>query len=142
MIITPEELLAVHECITPKNLEIEKLKQEVVRLTGERDAWKARALAAEAPSGSEGKLPKNIIVISVKKLKTVLAKIHDVKMLSVFALILQKALSREDSADDCQVVADIVPLPQPPSLTLKTDGDINVEGDWNDVHDNAKVNFE
>ncbi len=136
-----EEFDFLNEKLSKKDLEIAELRREVAQLTEERDLWMTRALTADEPKASEGRSPRRFIVISVKKLKAVLAKIHDVKILSVIAFILQKALSREDSAEDCKLVMDIVPMPQQPSVTLKADGDVNVEGNWNDVHDNGEVNF-
>ena len=38
-------------------------------------------------------------------------------------------------------LCEIIPLPNLPRLTLTANGDINVNGNYNEVHDNEEVNF-
>ena len=133
--------MELHERISPKDVEIARLRELVAQLKEERDLWQARALTANGTEGGKDKAAERFIVISAKKLKEVLSKIHDVHILSLVSFVLQKALPKEGAAENGQLVSEIVPLPQSPSLTLKADGDVKVEGDWNDVHHNGAVNF-
>lgn len=82
-----------------------------------------------------------VIILSVELLKTVLSKIHSLHILSIVALVLQKTLHRKATAEESRKIADLVPLPELPSLHLTADGNIDVDGDWNDIHDNAHVNL-
>jgi len=141
MQFSTEEFMTLHDKLTAEELEIARLKEQVAQLTEERDYWQACALASGDKKGRRRKSAGRFIVFSVKKLKAVLSKIHDVRILSVVAFVLQKALPKESAAEGCKQLMDIVPLPQQPSLTVMTDCDVNVEGDWNDVHDNKDVNF-
>jgi hypothetical protein len=93
--------------------------------------------ATEREQSSSG----GVIVLSVELLKAILAKIHNLHILAVIALVLQKALHRKASAEESRQIAEMVPLPNLPSINLTANGDIDVEGDWNDVHDNANVNL-
>ena len=136
-----DEFMSLHDKLAAKELEIARLTEKVAQLTEERDYWQARAFASDDKKGKHRKSAGQVIVFSVKKLKGVLSKIHDVRILSVVAFVLQKALPKESAAEGCKQLTDIVPLPQLPSLTMRADGDLNVEGDWNDVHDNKEVNF-
>jgi len=129
--------------VSAKDVEIARLKEQVAQLTEERDLWRARAQTSDIElKNTEKKSGCNrFIVISAQKLRSVLTKIHDVKILSVVAFILQKALPDTVTSEECKTIAEIVPLPQLPNLTLTAEGDVNVEGDWQDVHDNQTVNF-
>lgn len=129
--------------MSAKDMEIARLKMQVAQLTEERDLWRTRAQNSDIGlKNTEMMSGRNrFIVISAQKLKSVLAKIHDVKILSVVAFILQKALPDTATSEECKTIADLTPLPQLPNLTLTAEGDVNVEGDWKDVHDNQSVNF-
>ena len=131
----------LHERITPKDVEIAQLREQVARLTEERDLWQARAMQAGKPMAEGASARGRFIVISRQKLKALVDKIQDMKLLAFVAFVLQKVLPNEASADDCKVIADIMPLPHLPRLTLNADGDINVDGNWNDIHDNNEVNI-
>ena len=118
-----------------------RLKEQVAQLTKERDYWQSRALKSGMSKVDGVSVRSRFIVISRQKLKALVDKIQDVKLLAFVSFFLQKVLPNEASADDCKAIADIIPLPHLPQLTLNAEGDINVEGDWNDVHDNKDVNF-
>ena len=141
MNISPDEFMSLQGGMSAKDVEIARLKDQVVQLTKERDQWQMRAMetGTKVPSRSTGRC--RFIVIPVQKLKAVLSKIHDFKLLGAIGLILQKSLPDNATAEECQAIAEIVPIPQLPNLTLTPEGDVNIEGDWNDVHDNETVNF-
>lgn len=143
MNLTPEEFLNLQSGMGAKDVRIAQLEAEVAQLRSERDLWMERALACErTDSSSEKVLGKKIfIVISQQKLRALLQKIHNVKILSLVAFVLQKALPNEADADEYKAVSEVMPVPELPNLSLTADGDIKVSGDWNDVHDNEAVNF-
>lgn len=143
MNISADEFLTLQGGMSAKDVRIAQLEKQVEQLTKERDLWQARALQSESDkSMMDGvTVHSRFIVISRQKLKALVDKIHDVKLLAFVAFFLQKVLPNEASADDCKVIADIIPLPHLPRLTLNADGDINVGGNWNDIHDNGDVNI-
>ena len=141
MQFSTEEFMTLHDKLTAEELEIARLKEQVAQLTKERDYWQSRALKSGMSKVDGVSVRSRFIVISRQKLKALVDKIQDVKLLAFVSFFLQKVLPNEASADDCKAIADIIPLPHLPQLTLNADGDINVEGNWNDVHDNKDVNF-
>ena len=140
MSFTLEEAMDLHERLTPKELEIARLKESEAQLKKERDYWQARALEAEGKKDKERK-SKGFIVISAKRLKKVLSTIHNVNILSVVFLVLHKSFPKDSSAEDTKQLCEIIPLPNLSPLTLTANGDINVNGNYNEVHDNEEVNF-
>ena len=143
MNISADEFLTLQGGMSAKDVRIAQLEKQVEQLTKERDLWQARALQSESDKSTMDGVTvhSRFIVISRQKLKALVDKIHDVKLLAFVAFILQRALPNEASADDCKAIADIITLPHLPRLTLNADGDINVGGNWNDIHDNGDVNI-
>lgn len=155
--ITIDELIRLQQSTSDKDIEIAKLKEQVAQREAERDQWMSRALKAEEILKTEETLNEKmvmdsaevkdntssggVIVLSVGLLKAILAKIHNLQILSIIALVLQKALHRKSSAEDSRQIAELVPLPELPSIKLTANGDIDVEGNWNDIHDNTNVNI-
>lgn len=142
MNISPDEFMSLQGGMSAKDVRIAQLEEQVAQLTKERDLWQARALQSGG-SVTDGGEPgrSRFIVISSQKLRALVDKIHDLKLLAFAAYLLQKVLPNEASADDCKAIADIIPMPHLPQLTLNAEGDIHVDGDWNDIHDNNKVNI-
>ena len=143
MNLTPDEFLNLQSGMSAKDVRIAQLEAEVAQLKTERDLWKERVLAYEGKEFSSEKVPEKnkFIVISQQKLRTVLEKIRNVKILSQVAFVLQKALPNEADAEEYKALSEVMPVPELPNLSLTADGDIRVSGDWNDVHDNEAVNF-
>jgi len=141
MNISPDEFMTLQVGMSAKDVRIAQLEEQVAQLTKERDLWQARALQS-GRSMMNGDVPgrSRFIVISSQKLRAMVDKIHDLKLLAFVAFLLQKVLPNEASADDCKAIADIISMPHLPQLTLNAEGDIHVDGDWNDIHDNNKVN--
>ncbi len=143
MNLTPDEFLNLQSGMSAKDVRIAQLEAEVAQLKTERDLWKERVLAYEGKefSSGEGFREKKFIVISQHKLRSLLEKIRNVKILSLVAFVLQKALPNEADAEEYKALSEVMPVPELPNLSLTADGDIRVSGDWNDVHDNEAVNF-
>ena len=142
MNISTDEFMSLQQGMSSKDVEIERLKAKVASLEDERDLWKMRALQQAPPEAAQEVCAccgGNLIVISTQKLRALFQKLRDAKLLSVLAFVLQKVLPSWASANDYMAIAELVPVPSPPGLTVTAEGDINVEGDWNDVHDNGKV---
>ena len=140
MNISVDELMSLQGGLSAKDVRIAQLEEEVARLKEENDQLRARALecGAKIDEGQDDK--DGLFTISLKRLKAAAEKIHDLKILAVIAFILQKVLPNDNMAEKCRMIAEIVPLPLLPSLTLTAEGDLKVEGDLNDIHDNTNVN--
>ena len=141
MNISPDEFMSLQDGMSAKDVRIAQLEKQVEQLTEERDLWQARALKSGKPMVDGVPVRSRFIIISRQKLKTLVDRIQDVKLLAFVTFLLQKVLPNEASADDCKAIADIIPMPHLPQLTLNAEGDIHVDGDWNDIHDNNKVNI-
>lgn len=150
MDISTEELFQIHDGISQqlsqKDAEIARLKAQVAQLTDkvgraeqERDFWRAKAERKQGERLSPEQ--HRFIIISIERLKALLVKIRNVELLSFLLMILQKALPKDAPAEDHKEIAELVPVPELPSISLTAEGDIEVGGDWNDVHDNGVVNF-
>ena len=138
--IYTEEFMELQQNISAKDVEIAKLKEQVAQREEERDHWKTRALKAEEILNTEEALKVNmvidsasdkeksestgVIILSVELLKAVLSKIHSLHIVSIVALILQKALHRKATAEESRQITDLVLLPELPSLRLTAEGDI------------------
>ncbi len=141
MNISPDEFMSLQDGMSAKDVRIAQLEKQVEQLTEERDLWQARALKSGKPMVDGVPVRSRFIIISRQKLKALVDRIQDVELLAFVAFLLQKVLPNDASAEDCKAIADIIPLPHLPRLTLNADGDINVGGNWNDIHDNEKVNI-
>ena len=144
MDVTTDEFFSLQQGMSAKDVEIVRLKEQVAQLTDERDMWMARALqrdAEQADADVDKQHSGKFIVLSVELLKTVLSKIHNLNILSVVALVLQKALHRDATAEESRSIVEIVPLPPLPTISLTANGDIDVKGNWNDIHNNYNVNL-
>ncbi len=154
--LSTKEFMELQQCMTAKDIEIVRLKEQIAQSKAECDLWKSRALNAEAilqadkdgldveeivnaVSGERKMGSGGVIVLSIELLKSVLAKIHNLKILAVIGLVLQKTLHRGASAEESRQIAEMIPLPELPSIKLTAEGDIDVEGDWNDIHNNGNV---
>jgi hypothetical protein len=143
MNMTPGEFMELQNGLNAKDIRIAQLETEVAQLEAERDLWKERALAYCGNASAAERTPggNRFIVISQHKLRSLLEKIRNVKVLSLVAFVLQKALPNEADAEEYKALSEVMPVPELPNLSLTADGDIEVNGDWNDVHDNEAVNF-
>ena len=141
MNISPDEFMSLQDGMSAKDVRIAQLEKQVEQLTEERDLWQARALKSGKPMVDGVPVRSRFIIISRQKLKALVDRIQDVELLAFVAFLLQKVLPNDASAEDCKAIADIIPLPHLPRLTLNADGDINVGGNWNDIHDNGDVNI-
>ena len=155
--ITTAEFLDLQQRMSAKDIENAKLKEMVAQKEEECNCWKVRALKAEAILSDQTSInmeevldsatekdesePEGFIVLSVSKLKKVLPRIRSINILSVIALVIQKCLHRKATAEEHRQVAELVPLPELPSIHLTAEGGIDVDGDWNDIHDNTNVNL-
>ena len=155
--ISTEEFMKLQQGISAKDVEIAKLKEQVAQREEERDLWKDRALKAEEILKTEEALNVDmvmdsatekdksesggVIVLSVELLMAILAKIHNLHILAVLALILQKALHRKATAEESRQIADLVPLPELPPIHISAEGNVDVNGNWTDIHDNSNVNL-
>lgn len=142
--ISTDECLDFQKRYAEQAVKIVALESEVATLKKDCDYWKQRALKAEA--GESAKLSANVpareryIMIPVNAIANILGKIHNVKISAIVAFLLQKMLPK-DAVEDSRAIADAVPIAGLPNISLTAEGDIKVEGNLNDIHDNDEVNI-
>lgn len=141
MIFNLNEFFSLQQSLNEREKHIAKLESELARMKEERDAWKARANNSYALTMDENTGDGELIVISRQKLQSILSKINDVKMLAMLHYVFHKILPDNTSADDCKAISNLFPEPNIVQPTLTAEGDLKVEGNWNDIHDNQKVNI-
>lgn len=144
--ISTDEYMKIQQSQSAKDVRIAQLESQVADMKNDCDYWKNRALKAEEMlkvedmgEKEEKKGSGKFIVLSVDRLKSILSKIHNLNILAVVALVMQKALHRDANSTDGGSIADIVSMPQIPTISLTAEGDIEVEGNWNDIHHNDNV---
>ena len=142
--ISSDEYFDFQDHHAEQAVRIAALESEVATLKEDCDYWKRRALKAEgekaAKEAANTTARERYIVIPVRTMTNILEKIHNVKISAIFAFLLQKMLP-SDAVEDSKAIADAVPIAGLPTITFTADGDINVEGNLNDIHDNDKVNI-
>ena len=99
--------------LNAKDIRIAQLEAEVAQLKAERDLWKERALAYCGNASAAERTPggNHFIVISEHKLRSLLEKIRNVKVLSLVAFGLQKALPNEAAAEEYKSLSEVIPVP-------------------------------
>ena len=136
-----KEFFSFQEKLNDKDKQIAQLQTELARMKEERDAWQIRANNSRALTMNKTTGDGDLIVISRQKLQSILSKINDVKMLAMLHYVFHKILPDNTSADDCKAISNLFPEPSIVQPTLTAEGDLKVEGNWNDIHDNQKVNI-
>ena len=146
--ISSDECFDFQKRYAEQAVRIVSLESEVATLKNDCDYWKQRALKAEgeaatkeaAKGAANTTARERYIVISVNAIANILGKIHNVKISAIVAFLMQKMLPN-DAVEDSKAIADAVPIAGLPTISLTADGDINVEGNLNDIHDNDEVNI-
>ena len=136
-----KEFFSFQEKLNDKDKQIAQLQTELARMKEERDAWQIRANNSRALTMNKTTGDGDLIVISRQKLQSILSKINDVKMLAMLHYVFHKILPDNTSADDCKAISNLFPEQNIVQPTLTAEGDLKVEGNWNDIHDNQKVNI-
>jgi hypothetical protein len=152
--ISTDEYMKIQQSQGAKDVRIAQLEAQVADMKNDCDYWKNRALKAEEILKAEEMLPAEdvtekeekkdagkFIILSVERLKAIFSKIHDLRILGVAVLVIQKALHRDANSTDSGSIADIVSMPQIPTISLTAEGDIEVGGNWTDIHHNDNVNL-
>jgi hypothetical protein len=135
MHLTPDEFLSLHQGLSEKDVEIERLRTEVARLKQECNSWHCRCLELEE-GGRSGRRESNVIILSVEKVKSFLNLLSDFNLISVISAFLQKTLADDSAGTESRTVQSITPLPQRETMSITTQGDLNVAGNFVDFHDN------
>ena len=141
MKLSLKEFFSFQEKLNDKDKQIAQLQTELARMKEERDAWQIRANNSRALTMNKTTGDGDLIVVSRQKLKSILSKLSDAKELGLLLYVFQKIVPDNTSADDCKAISNLFPEPNIVQPTLTAEGDLKVEGNWNDIHDNQKVNI-
>lgn len=137
MQLTTDELLTIHTKLSDKEMQIVRLQNEVKRLTEENERLRQNALQQQVTmqGGTQ------FIILKLDKVCRVLRNLKDTRMVSFIYTALQKMLPSDTTPEAIRQITDSVSLEVLPLVNLTADGDINVAGNLNNIHDNEQVNF-
>lgn len=137
MQLTTDELLTIHTQLSDKEMQIARLQNEVKRLTEENERLRQNALQQQVTMQGG----PQFIILKLDKVCRVLRNLKDTRMVSFIYTALQKMLPSDTTPEAIRQITDSVSLEVLPLVNLTTDGDINVAGNLNNIHDNEQVNF-
>ena len=137
MQLTTDELLNIHTQLIDREMQIARLQNEVKRLTEENERLRQNALQQQVAlqGGTQ------FIILKLDKVCRVLRNLKDTRMVSFIYTALQKMLPADTTPEAMRQITDSISLEVTPLINLNTDGDINVAGNLNHVHDNKQVNL-
>ena len=137
MQLTTDELLTIHTQLSDKEMQIARLQNEVKRLTEENERLRQNALQQQVTMQGG----PQFIILKLDKVCRVLRNLKDTRMVSFIYTALQKMLPSDTTPEAIRQITDSVSLEVLPLVNLTSDGDINVAGNLNNIHDNEQVNF-
>ena len=141
MIFNLNEFFSLQQSLNEREKHIAKLESELARMKEERDAWQARANNSRALTMNKTTGDGDLIVVSRQKLKSILSKLSDAKELGLLLYVFQKIVPDCTSAEERKAIIELFPEPSSMQPVITAEGDLKVEGNWNDIHDNHEVNI-
>ena len=136
-----KEFFSFQEKLNDKDKQIAQLQTELARMKEERDAWQIRANNSRALTMNKTTGDGDLIVVSRHKLKSILSKLSDAKELGLLLYVFQKIVPDCTSAEERKAITELFPEPSSMQPVITAEGDLKVEGNWNDIHDNHEVNI-
>ncbi len=137
MTISPEEFFKISSGLSDKDVENQRLRNELAQVTRERDLLLHRVLQME--SNEDVRRP-GFVQLSMEKIRGLLAKVQDLNVISTFVMFLIKALPDGTRAEDLKNISDLMHVPQQAPLTLAAQGDLKVSAEIIDIHGNNFTN--
>ena len=110
--------------------DLQKAKKECKRLQ-----QKISCMEEKVPSG----MGDEYVLISITKLRKFLGGIKNVGLVSFVVYVLQKILPQNTDASVLKRITDAAPDQILTDIHITADGDVNVQGNLNMVHDNQNV---
>jgi hypothetical protein len=97
----------------------------------------------KAASEMENLYLKNYFMLSLERIRAFVERLKSIDHWAFLRTFMQWALPEELQAKELPLIDKVMPMPQSqkPSVTVTAEGDVNVEGNYNDVHDNNTVTF-
>ena len=148
MTVTPEELNTIYGGLGEKYAQIamqakqiEEQAALIKKLTEERDMWKTRAIESCKDAGTEHKNDSDLIVISTTKLSCLFSRIRSIEMKGMLISVIQALLPNNTSSEIYKLISQISPLKDDPQIKIDAKGDVKVDGDYQDIHDNYNVSL-
>lgn len=114
--------------------EVEKLKRENERLKGSKCVDNQDLTSALH-------IPEGYLVIKSEALLELLGLLRDFKLVSVFFLIIMKALHPDTPSKVMRQFIDDTPLNTKPNIQLNVNGGANVQGNLIQANNNNNVNI-
>lgn len=151
--LSAQKIKALEERIAAQERRIAAQDERIATLEGELDSskkdaeyWRRsceRAETMKAASEMENLYLKNYFMLSLERIRAFVERLKSIDHWAFLRTFMQWALPEELQAKELPLIDKVMPMPQPqkPSVTVTAEGDVNVEGNYNDVHDNDKVTF-
>jgi uncharacterized coiled-coil protein SlyX len=151
--LSAQKIKALEERIAAQERRIAAQDERIATLEGELDSskkdaeyWRQsceRAETMKAASEMENLYLKNYFMLSLERIRAFVERLKSIDHWAFLRTFMQWALPEELQAKELPLIDKVMPMPQPqkPSVTVTAEGDVNVEGNYNDVHDNDKVTF-
>jgi uncharacterized coiled-coil protein SlyX len=151
--LSAQKIKALEERIASQERRIAAQDERIKTLEGELDSskkdaeyWRQsceRAETMKAASEMENLYLKNYFMLSLERIRAFVERLKSIDHWAFLRTFMQWALPEELQAKELPLIDKVMPMPQPqkPSVTVTAEGDVNVEGNYNDVHDNDKVTF-
>ena len=137
MQLSTDEFFNIQSQLSAKDIQIAGLQREVDRLTKENERLRQHACTPSAgmQTGSQ------FIILSLDKVCRVLRNLSDVRLISFLFTALRKMMPADASPEAIRQITDSISLDTAPAINISAEGDVNVAGNLNHVHDNEQVNF-
>ena len=137
MQLSTDEFFNIQSQLSAKDIQIAGLQREVDRLTKENERLRQNTLSPSAgmQAGSQ------FIILSLDKVCRVLRNLSDVRLISFLFTALRKMMPADASPEAIRQITDSISLDTAPAINISAEGDVNVAGNLNHVHDNEQVNF-
>ena len=81
----------------------------------------------------------DLIVISTTKLSCLFSRIRSIEMKGMLISVIQALLPNNTSSEIYKLISQISPLKDDPQIKIDAKGDVKVDGDYNDIHDNPTM---
>lgn len=124
---------------------IADLERQNEELRKDAAYWRQRCEKSEAmmvASEMQNLLLKNYFMLSLEKIKAFVEKLRSIDRWAFLRTFMQWAMPEELLTKEMPMIDKVMPMPQDKAwVNIEQAGDINVDGNFNDVHDNDKVTF-
>lgn len=137
MTLTTDDFFKIQAELSAKDVQIAMLQREVDRLTEENQRLARNAAAQQPAERPDGQY----ITLDIEAVCRVLRGLPNVQLITFLYAALRKMLPADAPPEVIRQITDSVSLTVSPGVNITAEGDVNVAGNLNHVHDNEQVNL-